>query len=350
MYRLFFVLIAFLANQSFAADVANLYQSHVAVSSQSEEERQKVAPDVLRQVILKVVGDRAALDTVDLTPLLATTPQLLQQYQYHRTNTISDDLTQPDRLEAVLSFNKEKLNASLTELGLPIWGHNRPEVIIWLAIEEGNKRTILSADDSDSITASALNKAASLRGLPTLLPVMDLEDQTQVTFSDLSAGFSDAIEGASQRYGAAVVLMVKATLSENGLLRANWHARISGESEQWQSRGDVNSAISSGIDELTDRLARRLSQHQADQYENILSLEIAGVDDYADYARIEKYLTTLQNVSGFQLSTVMDDTLKVELVFNGDTTVLDRTLAVDRVLIERASSSLVGVKYYHLSY
>jgi len=350
MYRLFFVLISFLVSPSFAADVANLYQSQIPVSSQSEEEREKVAPDVLRQVILKVVGDRSALDTADLAPILAQTQQHLLQYQYHRMNTISDDLTQPDRLAALLSFNKAKLNDSLTKMGLPIWGRNRPEVLIWLALDENNTRTILSADDHESMTKSALTEAAIIRGLPILLPVMDLQDQTQVTFSDLSAGFSESIEAASQRYGAPVILMVKAIHDDTGLLRANWHARINGESEQWQSRGDLNTALAAGINELTDRLARRFSQLEAKQYEHILSLEIMGVANYSDYDRLEKYLTSLQNVSRFQIDNLMEDTVKISLVFNGDEPVLDRTLAIDRVLIEQSPSGFLGTKRYRLSF
>jgi len=349
MHRLFFVLISLLVGQAFAADVSNLYQSQIPVSSQSEEERQKVAPEVLQQVILKVVGDRAILESVDISPLLAQTDQLIQQYQYHRINTISDDLTQPDRLEALLSFNKAKLNASLTEFGLPIWGSNRPEVLIWLAVDEGNQRHILSADDSQSSSIKALESAAYMRGLPILLPVMDLQDQSQVTYTDLWAGFSETVEEASQRYGSPVVLMVKVQVSSKGLHQVDWHARISGESEQWQSRGDELTAMQAGIDELTDRLARRFSQLEINQYENILSLQISDVQDYADYARIETYLTKLQNVSALQLSNLTEDTLTVNLTFNGDISVFDRTLAIDRVLLEQSSYSVTDIKSYRLS-
>jgi len=349
MYRLFFVLISLLVGQAFAADVSNLYQSQIPVSSQSEKERQKVAPEVLQQVILKVVGDRSILDTVDITPLLAQTDQLIQQYQYHRTNTISDDLTQPDRLVALLSFKKAKLNESLTEFGLPIWGGNRPEVLIWLAVENDKKRSILSADDIDSSIIQAIDNAAELRGVPTLLPVMDLQDQSQVSYTDLWADFSETVEAASQRYGSPVILMVKVRVSNKGLYRVDWHARISGESEKWQSRGDVSIAMQAGIDELTDRLARRFSQLEVNQYDNTLSLQISDVQNYSDYARIEQYLTNLQNVSALQLSNLADDMLTVNLTFNGDVTVFDRTLAIDRVLLDQSSYSATDVKSYRLS-
>jgi len=349
MYRLFFVLISLLVGQSFAADVANLYQSQIPVSSQSEQERQNVAPEALQQVILKVVGDRAKLDTVDISPLLAQTDTLVQQYQYQRINMINDDMTQPDRLEAVLSFNKVKLNSALSNLGLPIWGHNRPEVIIWLALDEGEKRRILSADDSDLPMVQALQYAAKMRGLPILFPVMDLQDQSKVTYTDLSAGFAETVEAASQRYGAPVILLVTAQVSDTGLHRANWHARINGQSEQWSSRGDTTITMQAGIDELTDRLARRFSQVETSQFDTILSLHISDVKNYADYMRIETYLKNLQNVSSLQLTKLQDETLTVNLSFNGEIAVFDRTLAIERVLIEQSLYSATNVKSYRLS-
>ncbi len=349
MYRLFFVLISLLVGQSFAADVSNLYQSQTPVSSQSDKERIGLAPDVLKQVILKVVGDRSELDTVDLSPILAQTEQLIQQYQYHRTNTISDDLTQPDRLELLLSFNKEKLNKSLAENGLPVWGSNRPEVLIWSAIEEGGKRSILSADNTDLAMVKVIQQSANRRGLPILMPVMDLQDQSQVTFTDLSAGFSETVEQASQRYGSPVILMMNTTVADNGLVRTKWHALINGESEQWQSRGDMDTAMTAGINELTDRLAQRFSQRATSQYENTLSLEITDVQNYSDYARLVKYLNSLQYVSNVQLLRLVDDKLEISLSFSGDVVVLDRTLSIDRVLLEQSAYSLTDVKSYRLS-
>jgi len=61
---------------------------------------------------------------------LLQTDQLTQQYQYHRINKISDDLTQPDQLEVLLTFNEAGLNQSLADVGLPIWGKSRPEVLL----------------------------------------------------------------------------------------------------------------------------------------------------------------------------------------------------------------------------
>lgn len=334
MHRLFFVLISLIATNGFAADVANLYQSQLPVSSQSEEDRQQVAPEVLRQVILKVVGDRAELDTVDITPILLQTEQLTQQYQYHRINKISDDLTQPDKLEVLLTFNEAGLNQSLADVGLPIWGESRPEVLLWLAVDNGRKRKIIGADQDNMRIPAAIKHAADMRGLPLLMPLMDLQDQGQVKFADLWAGFSESVLQASTRYAAQVVLMARVSVAKNGAIEVRWQSLINGESEQWQSRGNLDQALRAGIDELTDRLARRFSQVVTSRYGQYYSLQISNVRDYADYSRVINYLSKVQYVSDVQISSLIADQVDISISLKGDLDVFNRTLAIDRVLAE----------------
>lgn len=344
MHRLFFVLILLVATNGFAAEVANLYQSQAAVLSQDEAERQQVSANILNQVLLKVVGDSMLLESADIAPILAQSNQMVQQYQYQRTNVIADDLTQPDRLELVMSFKKSAVNQALIDVGLPIWSESRPETLVWLAVEKGSKRWIVSADEqSDFVTA--LKQSADNRGLPILLAVMDLQDQSQVTFTDLSAGFSQSIEDASLRYRAPVTLMVYAKINNNGLAQVRWHARVNGQSEQWQSRGDVASSMKAGIDELTDRLARRFSQRIDTAEQRSLALHISGVKDYQDYVRIVNYLKTLQYVTEVQVASLEADTLDLKLTFNGDITVLNRTVAIDRVLQQEPYSPTDTINY-----
>ncbi len=334
MHRLFFVLISLIATNGFAADVANLYQSQLPVPSQSEEDRQQVAPEVLRQVILKVVGDRAALDSVDITPILLQTEQLTQQYQYHRINKISDDLTQPDQLELLLTFNETSLDQSLADAGLPIWGKSRPEVLLWLAIDNGKKRTIVGADQDNARIPATIKHAAEMRGLPILMPLMDLQDQGQVKFADLWAGFSESVLQASTRYGAQAILMARVAVDNNGAIEVRWQSLINGESEQWQSRGNLNKALRSGIDELTDRLARRFTQVVTSRYGQYYSLQISNVRDYADYSRVMNYLSKVQYVSDVQVSSLIADQIDISISLKGDLDVFHRTLAIDRVLAE----------------
>jgi len=345
MHRLFSVLILLVTTNGFAADVANLYQSQIAVTSQSDAERDKVSEAVLRQVILKVVGDKKLVDATDILPILAQSKQLVQQYQYQRTNIISEDLTEPDRLQIVMSFKERSINNELIALELPIWGRSRPETLVWMAIDDEGKSSVLGADADDDVL-KLLKQAAEVRGLPILLPVMDLQDQSQVRDSDLALGFSESVEQASLRYGTPVILMANAKINSNGTMRIHWHARINGESELWQSQGSKLTALQAGIDELADRLARRFSQRTVLSGEKQhLTLQISGLRDYADYVRIDSYLSDVQNVSNVQVSSLSVDKVEFRIDFNGDLDTFKRIVSINRVLIEAPYSPTDTLNY-----
>ena len=349
MHRLFIVLISLLATNSFAAEVANLYQSPIPVASQSEQERKQLAPQALRQVILKVVGDRSALDLTDLNPLMNRANSLVQQFQYERINDINADLTQPDRLALLLTFNKTSLNQSLTNLGLPIWSKTRPEVLIWLALDDGQSRILIGSESIDHNIANLLLQSADARGLHILLPVMDLQDQAQVKFADVWGDFSQSIEAASQRYAPAVILIARVSLKKPGNSQVHWHAIINGQSENWQSRGDLATALNAGIAELTDRLARRFTQVvSSHQYEQQLSLHIDNVHNYADYSRLMSYLSKLQYVTDVQVAKLVAEQVALTLSFKGDIKVLNRTLAIGRILARDTGYSAANEMRYRL--
>jgi len=181
---------------------------------------------------------------------------------------------------------------------------------------------------------AAIKHAADMRGLPILMPLMDLQDQRQVKFADLWAGFSESILQASTRYAAQVVLMARVAVAKNGAIEVRWQSLINGESEQWQSRGNLDQALRAGIDELTDRLARRFSQVVTSRYGQYYSLQISNVRDYADYSRVINYLNKVQYVSDVQISSLIADQIDISISLKGDLDVFNRTLAIDRVLAE----------------
>ncbi len=337
------------ATSSFAAELADLYQSQLAVANQEEQERQRVSPDILRQVLLKVVGDRSVLDAANLTPILSKVGTLTQQSQYRRLTEIADDLTQPDKLALLLTFNEYGVNQALTNNGLPIWSKSRPDVMVWLAIDNGQSRRILSADDDDRIFTQTIEQAASRRGLPILLPIMDLQDQSQVSVDDIWAGLSAPIQQASKRYGAQIMLLARVTALAGDDVKIAWQSIINGATEQWQSKGDTSTSVQAGVDEFTDRLARNFIQVVTSQNYNMTSaLEINNVKNYADYSRTMAYLANLQYVSDLQMVTLEDDKLAVTLQINGDKSVFSRTLAIEHVIQAEGDDGTTDVMRYRL--
>ena len=75
---------------TYAVEVDDLYQSRTAIVSQNDQVREQATVKILQQVLLKVVGNQAALANKDLSLLLKQADQFVAQYAYQRDPTDSD--------------------------------------------------------------------------------------------------------------------------------------------------------------------------------------------------------------------------------------------------------------------
>jgi len=348
MHKIILIVLSLFATSSFATELADLYESQIAVANQQAQERQRVSPEILRQVLLKVVGDRTVLNAADLTPILSEAESLIQQTQYVHLTGMTDDTTQTDKLALLLTFNESGVNQALTNNGLPIWSKSRPDVMVWLAIDNGKTRRIIAADDEATIYTQSLKQSAARRGLPILLPIMDLQDQSQISADDLLSGLPSPIEQASLRYGAKIILLARVTVLTKDVVQIGWESIINGASEQWQSKGEISTSLQAGIDEFTDRFARKFTQVVINQAHESSFLEINNVRNYADYSRTMDYLGNLQYVSDLQMVTLEDDKLAVTMQIKGDKSVFARTLAIEHVIEEEGGDGASDVMRYRL--
>jgi len=300
--------------------------------TQSVDERKQMSPVILQQVLLKVVGSRGALDTADLTSLLPKTTNLIEQYQYYVTNIDSEDLTAPETFDLWLRFNPTSLDAELNRLNLPIWGHSRPEILIWLAIDDSGQRSMLGSDSENMEIPLLLEQAADNRGMPLLLPLMDLQDQEQLNFSDIWGDFSEPVLQASQRYGAPVVLTGRMSRVAEDSWNIRWRSFYAGETEQWQSQGDMNSALQAGIYVVTDSLADRFTQLTQNQNEQSITLQVSGVNNFTDYSRVLDYLKKLQSASDVRVTEIDKAQLTVSLNYAGQAEALNELISIGRIL------------------
>lgn len=341
MHKIIFIVLSLFATSSFATEFVDLYQSQSVVTDQQTQEQQRVSPDILRHVLLKVVGDRVALAAANLTPILSNVNSFIQRTEYRRLLETADNSTQSDKLALVLTFNESAVNEALTNNGLPIWSKSRPDVLVWLAIKDGQTSRILAAQDDETLYNKTLEQAAAQRGLPILLPIMDLQDQSQLNVDDVWTGLAPSIEQASLRYGAKIILRVRVTVLANEMVQIDWQSIINGATEQWQSKGEIKSTLQAGIDEFTDRLSRDFTQVVTSQDQHATTaLEISNVRDYADYSRTMSYLRSLQYVSDLQMVSLENEKLVITLQIKGDKSVLLRTLAIEHFIEQDSINSL----------
>lgn len=349
MHRLFIALILLsLTCGSYAAEVNNLYQAQLAVDSRDEDKREQLAPQLLHQVILKVVGNSALLNNTDLQPVLAQAGQYIQQFEYVRTNDVRADLTQPDRLALKINFDPNGVNQLIQDLGLPIWGKIRPDILAWVAVNKDQTQHLLGLENADTDIMPLLETAADKRGLPILLPVMDLQDLTQVSFDTVWQQDESKVQLASARYGADILLMSQVTV-EGDIATVQWQLLSDDDSKRWQSQGTLPVALETGMGQLADILASRYSQTVDTSLANQrLTMHISDVVDYGDFTRLMSYLRQLDYITDIRVINLNDQMLDLDIAFTGNLQVLQRTLAVGRMLTENNSFDGNGAKQYRL--
>lgn len=352
MRRLIYSLILLLHTfSSHAAEVDNLYQATTPVSTQQQKERDDLAPELLKQVLIKVVGNQALVSDANIDPILANAQQLVERYEYIRNNIEAADLTQPDQLSLRLSFDKNAVNSVIQKLGMPRWGKVRPDVLIWLATDIDGVQTLQGLENIPQSIFQSLQQVAEERGLPILMPLMDLQDQAALKVGDVWSLNNEAISAASERYRADEILIIKMTVSDD-TAQITWQAGTDDNAQLWRSEGLVDASISKGLGVLVDALATEYAQHsQPNDTSNMLSVEIDEVNNYSDFSKVMAYLNQIDSIENIRVNNLGANILDLDIRYSGDVQVLKRLLSVGGLLTELTSSEQVitDKKYYRLT-
>jgi hypothetical protein len=213
MFRFYFIIIILVlllpSPISLALEVNDLYQANVVVDTQDRIQREQAIKEALQGVFLKVGGKKSVLSHEVLKKAQQIASRYVSQYRYQRIDS---------QLSLIVSFNEEKVNQLFKEANLPLWGSLRPQVLLWLIDEQGVNRSIVGSS-ADSIIPSSVNEFSTQRGLPIVMPLMDLTDSTQVVLSDFWGYFPEQIQQASQRYFADTIVVMR--VSDSSLVDVN---------------------------------------------------------------------------------------------------------------------------------
>lgn len=94
-------------------------------------------------------------------------------------------------------FDAASLSRLMANLGLPLLPEERLELLVWIARQQGEATAFV---EPDAASYQTLNRGAQRRGLPLLIPLLDLQDQLALSADQLAALDQGAIVEASSRY------------------------------------------------------------------------------------------------------------------------------------------------------
>jgi len=314
----------------------DLFESERVVPNQSPATRSVALKAGLEQVLIRVAGQASVLDSGPAQALLDNPSKLVQQYRYF---TVPD--SEPPVLMLWMRFDGDAIRRSLQHQGMAYWGTERPDTLVWLAVEDRGNRYVVAAD-GDSDVHQQIEQAARQRGVPILFPLMDLEDQSKARFSDIWGGFFENVLAASDRYSPQAILIGRLNRSPSGGWSSRWHLQVAGKPSSWSdSRPRLDVLAQQGIDDTADILASTFAVAQGGGGLNTISIVVSDVDTLAAYARINEYLSSLTSVAGFQVQEVAGSEVQYTLQVNGSLQNLTRTVTIGTVL-EPSGSGMPG--------
>jgi hypothetical protein len=342
-------LVGWLAHLGARAEVEDLYEAEVPIGQGSEGSGlyQQALEKALTQVLVKLTGqeNRASFD-----PLVqGRAAPLVAQYGYRSR--------EEGKLLLWVRFDPAGVDKLLQEQGLQRWGKSRPAVLAWIAVDAGGERTLLGTE-SDPEIQTLLLEQAELRGLPVLLPLLDVDDRSQVQFDDVWERRLEVLRKAAQRYQAQAVLAARLTQEADQWV-GEWTLDWDGTEQRWQSQGNQEEVLRAAIDEVVAVLAPRSVplESSGEALEDLpgdtsldtpversappgVSLKVTDITTLEDYARVARYLATLAPVKEVRTWQVRPNsiTFAVQLK-HGDSTELRRAIAQGEVLEAEGDST-----------
>jgi hypothetical protein len=330
MKRSTLIVIAFFlllfANISTAVRVSAIYKAEIPVTTQTEHERNKVLPEALVQVLVKVNGNSQIVNNPDLRAHLNQASTLMQEFSYASSNIP----TYPYLL--TVEFDPESINTLLRNAGVPIWGMNRPLLLAWVDYEVPNKPAEMIGSGSENNIQKMLKHQADLRGLPLILPMLDMTDINLVTANDITTMAIPNLSNAAKRYSSDGMLIIRVIRLTDGFL-AQTRLLLGDQQWGWKTTGNsLQSVLSSLINNVTDTLAGRYATVIKSTVQEQLTLKITGVSQPDDFSQLMHYVQHLTPVANVQVEKIMGAEVILKINLRGTVASFTQALLIGKKL------------------
>jgi len=311
---LFYFMLLFLSLNVAANDY---YQIQIDVPDQSASSRNQVLNQAFVDVLVKVAGTQKILQSQPLQQISKTDIKAsLLSYAYQKQGTV---------LQLQCRFNPDVIKQALAQLKQSAWTDNRPHVLAWLYLDPQGIISELTPD-----AQQALMQQASKRGLELLLPLLDIEDMQAISPAQVQKADHTALLTASKRYRPNVI--VNADIHKAGAqFQGSWHIYIGSENITWQKTyPSLKKLLTDSINIISDTLFNRYkgSSHQSSpqSQQSPVKLRVYGVKDLNDYAQLQNFLTSQDEIGQINIEQASADKLYLELNVSGGKTGLMQIL------------------------
>ena len=327
-----------------AAVVQGLYESEKVVPNQSKSHRSEAMKTALVEVLAKVSGRPDVGTMPEMASALEKPANYVQQYRYRKipdNSYLSTEAAQGSQL-IWMRFDERAVNKLLQKNNLPVWGRTRPSTLVWLAVEQDGARYLVGSNSNEEVRY-AMENETKRRGVAMVLPLLDLEDQQKLTFADVWNNNQEPVFQASIRYQAEAILVGRISLSGNDSWQGRWVLYEGGQGLSWNSQGTyVNQLLDAGVLGTLEILGSRYAQVYDNSTPGVFDVAVVDIKSLEQFARVSKYLQSLEQVKGVYPTHVDDTSVTYRLDIRGNSKGLIQTIGLGNVLAAVGSPSGQG--------
>lgn len=367
---------------AYAGQQVDIYRAQALVKSQAEAERNAAARATFGELMVRVSGQRNALDNPVVRAAMPKAQNYLFGFSYKSS---SEKLIEGSRsftaLALQLDYEPQAIGQLLRDAQLPLWPAQRPTLLVWLVFKDSRGLHLVP----EVVDFQAINSAAAYRGLPLMFPKHDVEDSISIVADDLWAVNQEKILAASVRYNADAILVGRYMPSSMGSIPpamvidplatadsaetalpssavAVSPATSSASSDEgalgvapaepaqgpWQGEWlllhgenqtrftdetpEVKGLVNNVIDQVADYFANQYAIMPTNQGAQQIVLRVGNITSFAAFKEVQAYLEGLALVQRMEVVTVNAEGVVVRLTTEADTRLLTNTLALGRRL------------------
>ncbi len=291
-----------------SADVArDLYSASVPVADQSDASLTGAARQALEEVLIKVTGTSDVLNSAAIAPVVKEARAHVQQYAYARRGPSGEEL------QVRFEFDPAWVNSQVIEAGIPLWTANRPGVLLWLVLEDGQGRHFVNSETSPEKVAQ-VREAFKRRGVPVQLPLFDLSDSAAISPDDVWRLDETALRAASSRYGVQHIMSGRVVSLESGNFAGDWsYLALDERMDRALTVPAFDDFVGAGVALIADDMAARYAVAASAPSDRGVVVWITGVHAYADYAALVGWLQRLELVDIAMPERIVGDRLELRL-------------------------------------
>lgn len=277
---------------TFAVELSKLYVAKVDAEL-STKQGLSVGFD---QVMIRASGQRSVLQH----PVIQEHKKRLRDYivQYGH-------IEEEGRRWLEVTFNQEAIERLLRLANQPIWGSLRPLTLVWLVQEQNFSRELVG-ESSPLLQQARVAQMTQERGVPVILPLLDLDDMMQVEAADVWGHFLEPVQQASLRYNPDQIVLAKLYQPTENQYELQWRIypfSDGGESAvltpwyQGQISGESPELLAQWWQQMSDVLGQRFATQTAGMEAETIDIAIHNLTDLPRVLAAEKSLSAMAMVS-----------------------------------------------------